>query len=138
MYRLFRYKSLAKANNPTADFEVMDCRETDKLQTRFDGIVCGFCLPYLSAPDSSKFIKDCSNLLYDSGVLYISFVEGDYAQSGFQTGSSGDRIYFYFHTIESLAKEFANNHLETILSVNKTYTNRHSIEEVHTIIIAKK
>jgi len=129
---------LAKANNPTAGFKVMDCREIDKLQSKFDGIICGFCFPYLSESDSSKLVKDCGNLLNDKGVLYISFVEGDYIKSGFQTGSSGNRTYFYFHTLDSLTKELTNNNFETIKLLNKNYKRSIAIEEVHTIIIARK
>jgi SAM-dependent methyltransferase len=129
---------LAKANNPTADFKVMDCREIDKLQSKVDGIICGFCFPYLSKSDSAKLVKDCGNLLNDKGVLYISFVEGDYIQSGFQVASSGDRAYFYFHTLDSLTKELTNNNFETIKLLNKNYKKSIGTEEVHTIIIAGK
>ncbi|MDB5221477.1 MAG: Methyltransferase type 11 [Chitinophagaceae bacterium] len=129
---------LAKANNPTVNFKVMDCREIDKLHSTFDGIICGFCLPYLSESDSSKLVKDCGNLLNDKGVLYISFVEGDYSKSGFQTASSGDRTYFYFHTLESLRKELANNNFETIKLLNKIYKKSIATEEVHTVLIARK
>jgi SAM-dependent methyltransferase len=129
---------LAKANNPTANFKVMDCREVDKLQSKIDGIICGFCFPYLSEFDSSKLIKDCGNLLKDKGVLYISFVEGDYINSGFQAASSGDRTYFYFHTLDSLTKELTNNNFETIKLFNKNYKKNIATEEVHTIIIARK
>lgn len=129
---------LAKANNPTADFKVMDCREIDKLQSKFDGIICGFCFPYLSEFDSSKLVKDCGNLLNDKGVLYISFVEGDYIKSGFQTVSSEDRTYFYFHTLDSLTKELTNNNFETIKLLNKNYKKSIATEELHTIIIARK
>ncbi|MDB5200216.1 MAG: Methyltransferase type 11 [Chitinophagaceae bacterium] len=129
---------LAKANNPTVNFKVMDSREIDKLHSKFNGIICGFCLPYLSEFDSSKLVKDCGNLLNDKGVLYISFVEGEYSKSGFQTASSGDRTYFYFHTLESLRKELANNNFETIKLLNKNYKKSIATEEVHTIIIARK
>ncbi|MBK9570712.1 MAG: class I SAM-dependent methyltransferase [Chitinophagaceae bacterium] len=129
---------LAKANNPTADFKVMDCREIDKLQSKVDGIICGFCFPYLSKIDSSKLVKNCGNLLNDKGVLYISFVEGDYSKSGFQVARSGDRAYFYFHTLDSLTKELTNNNLETIKLLNKNYKKSIATEEVHTIIIARK
>jgi 2-polyprenyl-3-methyl-5-hydroxy-6-metoxy-1,4-benzoquinol methylase len=128
---------LAKANNPTADFKVMDCRKIDKLKSKFDGIICGFCFPYLSEPDSSKLVKDCGNLLNDKGVIYISFVEGDYIKSGFQIASSGDRTYFYFHTLDSLAKELATNNFETIKLLNKNYKKGIATEEVHTIVIAR-
>lgn len=129
---------LAKANNPTADFKVMDSREIDKLQSKFDGIICGFCISYLSKFDSSKLVKDCGNLLKDKGVLYISFVEGDYIKSGFQGGSSGDRTFFYFHTLDSLIKELTNNNFELIKLLTKNYKKSIATEEVHTIIIAKK
>ena len=129
---------LAKANNPTADFKVMDCREINRLQRKFDGIICGFCIPYLSEFDSSKLVKDCGNLLKEKGVLYISFVEGDYIKSGFQTGSSGDRTFFYFHTLDSLTKELINNNFRPIKLIKKHYKKNIGTEEVHTIIIAKK
>jgi 2-polyprenyl-3-methyl-5-hydroxy-6-metoxy-1,4-benzoquinol methylase len=128
---------LAKANNPTAHFKVMDCRDIDQLQNRFDGIVCGFCIPYLSATDSSKMIKDCAALLNNNGILYLSFVEGDYQQSGFQTASSGDRAYFYFHSLEGLTKELANNHFETKKVLKMNYEKSNSTKEIHTVIIAR-
>jgi trans-aconitate methyltransferase len=39
---------LAKKNNPTASFAIMDSRHISDLETKYDRIVCGFCLPYLS------------------------------------------------------------------------------------------
>ncbi len=126
---------LAKVNNPTAGFKVMDCRKIEKLQRKFDGIVCGFCFPYLSEFDCSKLIKDCHNLLKGNGVLYISFVEGDYVKSGFLTRSSGDRTFFYFHKLDSLTKVLTNNKFEII---NKNYKKSLEIEEVQTIIIGRK
>src|SRR5690606_6951405 len=43
---------LAKRNNPTARFAVMDSRQMFTLHTQFDGIVAGFCLPYLSPTEA--------------------------------------------------------------------------------------
>src|SRR5687767_9736318 len=40
--------ALAQQNNPSASFSVMDCRDIDRIEKQFDGIVCGFCMPYLS------------------------------------------------------------------------------------------
>jgi ubiquinone/menaquinone biosynthesis C-methylase UbiE len=129
---------LAKINNPTADFKVMDCREIDKLPSKFNGIVCGFCFPYLSKFDSSKLIRDCANLLKVNGILYISFVEGDYLKSGFQIGSSGDRTYFYFHTFDNLTKELEDSNFDTIKLIHKNYKRDSAVEEIHTVIIARK
>lgn len=130
--------ALAKANNPKADCRVVDCREIDKLVGQFNGIVCGFYLPYLSEADTSKLIKDCSNLLEDKGVLYISFVEGDYSHSGFQTGSSGDRVYFHFYTLDGLTKMLDETNFEIITSYSKIYKSSLRQKELHTIIIARK
>jgi 2-polyprenyl-3-methyl-5-hydroxy-6-metoxy-1,4-benzoquinol methylase len=128
---------LAKANNPIANFKVMDCRDIDQLQNRFDGIVCGFCIPYLSGVDGLKMIKDCADLLNNKGILYLSFVEGDYQQSGFQTASTGDRTYFYFYALESLVKELESSGFEINQVLKKKYERSNSTE-VHTIIIASK
>ena len=129
---------LAIANNPEAQFTVMDSREIDKLQSKFNGIICGFCLPYISEPEVSKFIQDCANLLEENGILYISFVEGDYLKSGFQIASSGDRTYFYFHTLDNLAKELKDCSFETIKLFRKNYEKNLATEEIHTVIIARK
>lgn len=129
---------LAKANNPKAKFKVMDCREIDQLQMQYDGIICGFCVPYLSKSDCVKLIHDCKNLLTPQGVIYISFVEGDYSQSGFQTGSSGDRAYFYYHPLDEISHELRKNTFKRIEIMHKHYLKRENIEEIHTIVIAQK
>ena len=54
---------LAQKNNPTAQFEVMDDRDILKLNKSFDGIIAGFCLPYLSGEESIQLIADASTLL---------------------------------------------------------------------------
>lgn len=129
---------LAKANNPKANFKVMDSREIDSLVTNFDAIVCGFCLPYLSESDCSKFIKDCNKILTDHGIIYLSFVEGDYKNSGYQTLINGDRVYFYYHNLKSISKELIKNNFSTIGLMQKQYEPSSRAEETHIIIFAKK
>ncbi|MGZ4044449.1 MAG: class I SAM-dependent methyltransferase, partial [Bacteroidia bacterium] len=34
--------SLAKTNNPTTEFAIMDCREIGNLNKKYDAIMCGF------------------------------------------------------------------------------------------------
>jgi 2-polyprenyl-3-methyl-5-hydroxy-6-metoxy-1,4-benzoquinol methylase len=130
--------ALAKTNNPQANFKVMDSREIDSLVTKFDAVICGFCLPYLSESDCSKLIKDCNNILADNGIIYLSFVEGDYKNSGYQTASSGDRIYFYYHSLDHLNKELNVNNFESVKLFHKQYKKKDGAEEAHTIIIAKQ
>ncbi len=129
---------LAKRNNPSASFAVMDCRQIDEIKTKYDGIVCGFCLPYLSQTDSQKIITDCYNLLNENGLIYISFVEGDPIKSDFQVGSSGDRIYFYFYNLHDLTEQLEKNNFEQINVFKVNYRKSESEMEIHTILTAKK
>lgn len=129
---------LAQRNNPTASFAIMDSRLISELETKYDGIVCGFCLPYLSKTDSTKFISDCYKLLEDDGLIYISFVEGDPIKSGFQVGSSGDRSYFYFHTLDELTNQLSKNKFNELKIFKVEYKKSDGVTDVHTIITAKK
>ncbi len=129
---------LAEINNPKGSFAIMDCRKIDELETKYEGIVCGFCLPYLSKADCKKLISDSYNLLETDGLIYLSFVEGDPAKSGFQVGSSGDRSYFYFHNLETLKTQLIDNGFGQIEISNVDYIRSKSHLETHTIITAKK
>lgn len=129
---------LAKANNPTANFALMDCRDISQLNSTYDAIVCGFCLPYISVSDSEKLLADCYQLLNNKGLLYISFVEGDPNMSGFKTGSSGDRIYFYFHELNALQQQLTQNNFSEQTIYKVAYKRSESETEVHTIIMARK
>ena len=75
--------TLAKINNPKADFQLLDCKNLSVLKMKFNGIVIGFGLPYLSKKESIQFIRDANQQLYDDGVLYLSTMEDDHSKSGF-------------------------------------------------------
>jgi predicted TPR repeat methyltransferase len=89
--------SLARQNNAEATFDVMDCREIAALAQRYDGIVAGFCFPYLSRSEAATFITDAGNMLKTGGILYISFMQGDYASSGLQSSNDIDWVCTYYH-----------------------------------------
>jgi ubiquinone/menaquinone biosynthesis C-methylase UbiE len=129
---------LAKKNNPAARFSVMDIRQISELKSEFDGIICGFCLPYLSQKDSTKLISDSYNLLTENGLIYISFVEGDPNKSGFQFASSGDRSYFYFHNLEELKEQLLKTGFEEVRMVKVIYKKSEKVTEIHTILTAFK
>jgi 2-polyprenyl-3-methyl-5-hydroxy-6-metoxy-1,4-benzoquinol methylase len=105
---------LAKANNPTANFSVMDCREIGSLTLKFDGIISGFCMPYLSKEDNSQFIRNCASLLEPGGIFYFSAIKGNYSDSGFVAASTGDQSYVYYYDEEYLQNELIKNNFETI------------------------
>lgn len=129
---------LAKINNPKANFAVMDSRNISEIETKYDAIVCGFCLPYLSETDSQKLIFEANYLLNDSGFLYLSFVEGDPNKSGFQAGSTGDRSYFYYHNLDQLKAQLLQNSFEDLKIFKVEYKKSEKEQDIHTIITAKK
>lgn len=130
---------LARQNNPSAEFEVMDCRNIETIHTKFNGIVCGFCLPYLSKTESAQLISDAATLLKDDGLLYLSFIEDQYEKSGMETSSNGQyQMYVYCHESEYLLKALQDHLFETCSIIRKNYPKPNQQEAVHTIIIAKK
>ena len=129
---------LAKKNNPNANFVIMDSRQIDEIKTSYDGIVCGFCLPYLSPTDSQKFITDCYKLLNENGLFYLSFVEGDPSKSNFQVSSSGDRSYFYFYNLDDMKTQLVENKFEELKIFKVEYKKSETEIDIHTIITAKK
>ena len=102
---------LAKKNNPSARFAVMDCR---------------------------KFIADCYSLLNEGGLIYISFVEGDPNKSGFQVSKSGDRSYFYYYQLDELKKNLIESDFGVLTVFKVEYTNSANQIDFHTIISANK
>ena len=130
--------ALAKENNPTAEYDVMDCRQIEVLKKKFDGVVCGFCLPYLSQDDCDKLIKDSYKLLAENGLIYLSFVEGDPKDSAFQTSSDGDRVYFYYHSLDEMKARLVENKFRVIDTFQFNYRKSDSEEEIHTILTAGK
>jgi cyclopropane fatty-acyl-phospholipid synthase-like methyltransferase len=87
---------LAREAVPGARFAVHDCRKLSGLGT-FDGIVCAFGFPYLSREEVVQFIADAANVLTSGGVFYLSTMEGKHEDSGFQSTSTGDKVYIDYH-----------------------------------------
>lgn len=129
---------LAKKNNPAAEFQLMDVRDLHKLNKSFNGIIAGFCLPYLSAEDRNQLWKNCARLLEAPGIFYLSFVEGAPEDSGFQTGIGGDRVFFYYHDLSGINEELKNFGFELLNIVHKSYRRPGKPEEIHTILLAER
>jgi len=129
---------LAKKNNPTADFAVMDARKIGELNTKFDGIIAGFCLPYLSVSESKQFIVNANHLLTDKGLIYISFVEGNPTSSDFKTNGNGDRVYFQYHELKTLQIMLNSNGFTDSKIFKITYNKSGTETDVHTVVIAFK
>lgn len=131
---------LAKQNNPESDFAVMDCRDIHVIGTKFDGILCAFCLPYLSKEESLKLISDAALLLEPDGVLYISTMEGDYNKSGYETTSfSGvNRVYVYYHQADFITTCLSELGFEILSLQRKQYPEPDGSFLTDMIFIARK
>ena len=129
--------ALAKINCPTAQFEIMDSRNISSIKNKYDGLVCGFCLPYLSDSDVEKLISDSQVLLNKDAILYFSFVAGEKEQSGYQSSRNGDRTYFYYHNIDTISDHLKRNSFAIIDIIQKKYIKTDHTEEWHTILLAK-
>ncbi len=128
---------LAQKNNPLAHFEVMDIRHIDQLTTSFDAIVAGFCIPYCSEQDVRKLMANGRSLLRVGGLFYLSFVEGDYQDSGFIAGSTGDRSYFYYYKQDVIEQYLAAAGFTLLHRRQVLHQKSEQQTEAHTILIAK-
>lgn len=129
---------LAKANNPAAEFLLMDCRDIGSIGRSFDAVLSGFCMPYLSADDCVQLFADAAALLPPGGVFYGSTIEGDPARSGFETGSSGDSVHVWYHDAGFLLKALSAAGFQRIETHRKHYRTSAGEDSVHLILIAQK
>ncbi|KGO89992.1 class I SAM-dependent methyltransferase [Flavobacterium suncheonense] len=129
---------LARKNNPMAKFQLLDCRDFLKLKRNFDGIMCGFGLPYLSKEEAVQLIKDASTCLNPQGVLYLSTMEDDYGKSGFKKGSTGDEIFMHYHQADYLSEALEQNGFRIIALQRKKFPEQDGSYTTDLILIAKK
>ena len=105
---------IAKSLNPEATFEVMDCREINKIDSKFDAILCGFCLPYLSRLEAIQLISDSAVKLNTAGLIYISTMEDHNSKSGYVSGSTGDQLFMNYHECSYLTEALRNENFEVV------------------------
>lgn len=131
---------LARINNPDAEFRVMDGRNIGELNQQFDGILCGFGLPYLSQEEVLLFIREASQLLRPSGVLYLSTMEDDYSKSGFKGSSSGgsDQLYTYYYKADFLTESLHQNDLTLIDLQRRPYPESDGSITTDLFLLAQK
>jgi predicted TPR repeat methyltransferase len=129
---------LAKANNPSAIFELKDMKEISSIKSTFDGIVCGFGLPYLNRVEAMKLIADASQLLNKAGILYLSTMEDDYSKSGYRIASTGDKLYIHCHEEDYLVKAMKDNGFQITEMQRKSYPEDDGSITVDLILIGIK
>ena len=95
--------ALAQANNPEASFVVADMRRVAETDSRYDAVVCGFGLPYLSKDEAAAFIADVAQILSPGGRFYLSTMTADKDETRLQQSSDGkDALVTHYHAESSL------------------------------------
>lgn len=129
---------LAQANNPTAKFQLMDCREIDSIEQKFEGIICGFCLPYLTPEEAVQLIVNVSGLLMPGGMFYLSTMEeDDHNKSRFQISSTGDQVYVNYHKEDYLSKAFKENNFEIVKTSRFTAPDKDGLMITDLVMIGR-
>lgn len=130
---------LARSNNPKTEFQILDCRNIKSLLRTFDGIMCGFALPYLSKEEAIKLIADAYEILNPNGILYLSTMEDNYEKSGFKKSSSGKyEAYINFHEADYLSQALQNAGFEILNLERKDFLQNDGTVTKDLILIARK
>ncbi len=128
---------LAQINNPQAEILLMDARDIAKLDRKFDGIVCGFCMPYLNKQEAIQLIKDSAKKLNTDGLLYLSTMEDDNKKSGIECGSHGDELFMHYHQADYLGEALFESHLKLLEIQRKDFTYPDGRKGVDLVLIAR-
>lgn len=135
-----RMIELAATNNPSASFAVMDCRDISSIAMTFDGILCGFCMPYLSEGECDKLIGDMQGLLNPNGVIYFSAMEGDPSRSGYETTSFGgeNMVYIHYHLASFMLNSLEKHRFDLIDLHRQQYPEADGSFSTDMIFLARK
>ncbi len=129
---------LAQANNPNDEFIVMSAVDIASLNKKYNGIICGFCLPYLSKKECTQLLFDASRLLTDEGIIYLSLNLGDFVNSGYQQSKHlDDQLFMYFYDEQFIIKSMESNGFTILYREVLEFKQEHSIYNQEMIIVAK-
>lgn len=129
--------ALARANNPNATFSIMDCRNIGDLGEKYDGIIVGFCLPYLAPNEANNFLEQSYKMLNEKGLIYLSFVEGHPQDAEYKVGKGG-RVYFNYYELRQLTEFLSNIGFGSIKPIHIKYKKSSVEYDNHTILTAIK
>lgn len=131
--------NLAKKNNPSATFEILDVRHISNIKQTYNAIICGFCVPYLQQNDCIKFIHDSYQLLKNNGLFYVSFIEGNYELSKVETSSDGQHsMWVYYYSKQFMVLHFEKNNFKIEKVFRIPYNKSKGEKSTHLVIIARK
>lgn len=94
----------ARLRVPSAEFKVMDCRNIRELGQEFHACAFAFGLSYLTDDDTNRFFTSLNATVATSAMLYLSTITGEPSLSGFETSSSGDRVYLKYRSVAEVVQ----------------------------------
>lgn len=131
--------AVAQENNPTAKCSILDVRKLDTVKEKYDAVICGFCMPYLSKDDCLKLISDAAKILNEKGVIYFSAIEDAYSKSNYETSSDGQHtIFVYYHEEAYLQEALKAVNFTQVEVKRKYYEKANGTTQTHIIFIARK
>ncbi len=129
---------IAREIVPAEEFLLMDCRDMSLLPTLYDGIVCAFVLPYLGKEDALKLMLDCSDKLSNTGIFYLSFMEGANSNSGNVTNSGGDTVFLNYHEVQYITDALTAGGCDIINVTRMPSPPNTSVQTNDVILVAVK
>lgn len=129
---------LAKNNNPSAEFKIMDARKLDALNQFYDGIICAFCLPYLTIEETSLLFETAYKKLNRGGLIYLSTMEDNYSNSSFKKGSTGEEIFMHYYLEGDLRELLEKNNFRVKMVQRKESILTDGSKVTDLIVIAEK
>lgn len=131
---------IARQNVPAAAFDILDIKKLSDHSYVYNGVICGFGMPYLSDEECSVLIKDVAKVLKPHGVFYFSTMEGTAADSGYEFSSFGgdDQLYINYHEESFLKKCLETNGFEVVKLERLDYEEKDGSISVDMIFIARK
>ncbi len=130
--------ALAQAKNPSAAYLQMDCREIHEAEGPFEGIFCSFAIPYLSESDNLNMMTGFHRLLPPGGALYISFIEGNPDDSGYQSSSDGtQQTFVHYYTEDFFTAAMAQTGFVPVETFRIAYS-RSNGPEYHLAMVYRK
>jgi cyclopropane fatty-acyl-phospholipid synthase-like methyltransferase len=128
----------AKKHVHGVDFEVLDAREIGEIQGRFDAVLAGFIIPYLTMEDLETFISSTADRLNENGICYLSCIEKNYSESSTAVSSSGLEMTVHFYLEKDILSLFKKYHLHILDTIRVDYPMSSGESDTHLILIAKK
>ncbi|TAF35762.1 MAG: class I SAM-dependent methyltransferase [Cytophagales bacterium] len=130
---------LAQKNVPDVRFFVLDAEQLHTIQPCYQGVVCGFCMPYLTFEACKKLFTDTARILDKLGVFYVSFLENEEPLSLYETSSDGlVSMLVHQHTHEDVSTELVRVGFAILYTERITYTRNDGAIGIQTILICRK